>query len=101
MRTCRRWRSGRPGAPGAGEVFRPSRDLAREEEHIAEAEGQLRRIEHETRRLTEAGSRDHEEPQLRQTAAAAGLAGAKRSMSDAGEGFFDRMEAIRRDRRRL
>jgi chromosome segregation protein len=45
-----------------------SRDLAREEEHIAEAEGILRRLGEEKRRLEAASSRDHEEPQLRAAA---------------------------------
>ena len=48
-----------------------SRDLAREEEHIAEAEGILRRLGEEKRRLEAASSRDHDEPQLRATAASA------------------------------
>ena len=49
-----------------------SRDLAREEEHIAEAEGMLRRLRRgDERRLAAAGSRDHEEPQLREAAASA------------------------------
>jgi chromosome segregation protein len=48
-----------------------SRDLAREEEHIAEAEGILRRLGEEKRRLEAASSRDDEEPQLRATAAKA------------------------------
>ncbi|MBC8019668.1 MAG: chromosome segregation protein SMC [Methyloceanibacter sp.] len=48
-----------------------SRDLAREEEHIAEAEGILRRLGEEKRRLEAASSRDHEEPQLRAAAAKA------------------------------
>src|SRR4029077_11195549 len=38
---------------------------------IAEAEGVLRRREHEARRLEEASSRDHKEPQLREAAALA------------------------------
>jgi len=46
-----------------------SRDLAREEEHIAEAEGILRRLGEEKRRLETASSREHEEPQLRAAAA--------------------------------
>ncbi len=46
-----------------------SRDLAREEEHIAEAEGMLRRLEEEARKLEAQSSRDHEEPQLRAAAA--------------------------------
>jgi chromosome segregation protein len=48
-----------------------SRDLAREEEHIAEAEGILRRLGEEKRRLEAASSRDHEEPQLRAASAKA------------------------------
>ena len=43
-----------------------SRDLAREEEHIAEAEGMLRGLGEEGRRLEAASSRDHEMPQLRE-----------------------------------
>jgi len=48
-----------------------SRDLAREEEHIAEAEGMLRGLGDEGRRLAVASSRDREEPQLRDAAARA------------------------------
>ncbi len=48
-----------------------SRDLAREEEHIAEAEGMLRGLGDERRRLEKASSRAHEEPALRQAAAKA------------------------------
>jgi chromosome segregation protein len=48
-----------------------SRDLAREEEHIAEAEGILRGLGEEKRRLEAASSRDHEEPRLRGAAATA------------------------------
>ena len=48
-----------------------SRDLAREEEHIAEAEGMLRGLGDERRRLEKASSRAHEEPQLRDAAAKA------------------------------
>ncbi len=48
-----------------------SRDLAREEEHIAEAEGILRRLGEEKRKLEASSSRDHEEPQLRGAAAKA------------------------------
>ena len=48
-----------------------SRDLAREEEHIAEAEGMLRGLGEEGRRLAVASSRDREEPQLREAAARA------------------------------
>ncbi|MGV1013632.1 MAG: chromosome segregation SMC family protein [Methyloceanibacter sp.] len=46
-----------------------SRDLAREEEHIAEAEGMLRGLDEEARRL--AASPLDEEPPLRQTAESA------------------------------
>jgi chromosome segregation protein len=45
-----------------------SRDLAREEEHIAEAEGMLRGLGEESRRLAATSSRDQEEPQLRAAA---------------------------------
>ena len=64
-----------------------SRDLAREEEHIAEAESMLRRLEHEARRLEGASSRDHEEPQLREAAAlaAAALAAAEGAFGAATE----------------
>jgi len=48
-----------------------SRDLAREEEHIAEAEGMLRGLGDERRRLEKASSRAHEEPALREAAAKA------------------------------
>ncbi|MEZ5827234.1 MAG: chromosome segregation SMC family protein [Hyphomicrobiales bacterium] len=48
-----------------------SRDLAREEEHIAEAESMLRGLGEENRRLDAASSRDKEEPQLRAAAAKA------------------------------
>ncbi len=48
-----------------------SRDLAREEEHIAEAEGMLRGLGEEGRRLAVASSRDREEPQLRDATARA------------------------------
>jgi chromosome segregation protein len=76
-----------------------SRDLAREEEHIAEAEGMLRRLEEESRRLTAASSRDHEEPQLRETALAttAALAEAEGALSKA---TTDLAQA-RAERRRL
>ena len=64
-----------------------SRDLAREEEHIGEAEGMLRRLEHEARRLAEASSRDHQEPQLREVAilAANALATAEGAFAAATE----------------
>ncbi len=48
-----------------------SRDLAREEEHIAEADNMLRGLGEESRRLTAASERDQEEPQLRAAAAKA------------------------------
>ncbi|MGH6737243.1 MAG: chromosome segregation protein SMC [Methyloceanibacter sp.] len=48
-----------------------SRDLAREEEHIAEAEGMLRGLGEESRKLEAASSRDKEEPQLRAASAKA------------------------------
>jgi len=48
-----------------------SRDLAREEEHIAEAEGMLRGLGEEGRRLQTASSGDHQQPQLRDAAAKA------------------------------
>jgi chromosome segregation protein len=51
-----------------------SRDLAREEEHIGEADGMLRGLGEEGRRLTAASSREHEEPQLRETLANASAA---------------------------
>jgi chromosome segregation protein len=62
-----------------------SRDLAREEEHIAEAEGILRRLGEERRRLEAAGSRDHEEPHLREAAAKAKatLDGAEQALREA------------------
>jgi chromosome segregation protein len=62
-----------------------SRDLAREEEHIAEAEGILRRLGEERRKLETAGSRDHEEPQLREAAAKAKatLEGAEQALREA------------------
>ena len=57
-----------------------SRDLAREEEHIAEAENMLRGLGEEARRLEAASSRDVQEPQLREAAAraASALAAAER-----------------------
>ena len=51
-----------------------SRDLAREEEHIAEAENMLRGLGEEARRLEAASSRDVQEPQLREAAALAASA---------------------------
>ncbi len=62
-----------------------SRDLAREEEHIAEAEGILRGLGEEGRRLEAASSRDHEEPQLREAVsrAAGTLAAAEQALSEA------------------
>ncbi|HEU4476481.1 MAG TPA: chromosome segregation protein SMC [Methyloceanibacter sp.] len=56
-----------------------SRDLAREEEHIAEADGILRRLGEEKRKLEASSSRDHEEPQLR------GAAGKAKETLDAAE----------------
>jgi chromosome segregation protein len=62
-----------------------SRDLAREEEHIGEAEGMLRGLAEEGRRLTAASSREHEEPQLRQTVtnAVEALAAAEQALNQA------------------
>jgi chromosome segregation protein len=62
-----------------------SRDLAREEEHIAEADGMLRRLGEEGRKLAAASSRAHEEPQLREAAARAAeaLAAAETALSEA------------------
>ena len=62
-----------------------SRDLAREEEHIAEAEGILRGLGEEARRLEAANSRDHEEPRLREAVmrAAETLAAAELALSEA------------------
>jgi chromosome segregation protein len=62
-----------------------SRDLAREEEHIAEAEGMLRGLGEEGRRLAAASSRAHQEPQLRETAtqAADALEAAEAALSKA------------------
>ncbi|MGA9603385.1 MAG: chromosome segregation protein SMC [Methyloceanibacter sp.] len=60
-----------------------SRDLAREEEHIAEAEGMLRGLGEESRRLQAASSRDREMPQLREAVAKAAeaLAAAEQMLS--------------------
>jgi chromosome segregation protein len=60
-----------------------SRDLAREEEHISEAEGMLRGLGEEGRRLEAASSRDHEMPQLRVAVAKAAeaLAAAEQMLS--------------------
>ncbi|MGZ5917180.1 MAG: AAA family ATPase, partial [Methyloceanibacter sp.] len=62
-----------------------SRDLAREEEHIGEADGMLRGLGEEGRRLTAASSREHEEQQLRETLAnaAAALAMAEQDLNQA------------------
>jgi chromosome segregation protein len=62
-----------------------SRDLAREEEHIAEAEGMLRGLGEEGRRLQAASTGDHQQPQLRETAARAGeaLEAAEATLSEA------------------
>src|SRR5215472_4976993 len=55
-----------------------SRDLAREEEHIAEADGMLRRLGEEGRKLAAASSRAHEEPQLGEATSTLAKARAKR-----------------------
>ncbi len=62
-----------------------SRDLAREEEHIAEAEGMLRGLGEEGRRLQAASSGDHQQPQLREAASRAveALADAEAALSEA------------------
>ena len=62
-----------------------SRDLAREEEHIAEAEGMLRGLGEEGRRLQAASSRDREMPQLREAVAKAAeaLASAEQALTKA------------------
>ncbi len=62
-----------------------SRDLAREEEHIAEAEGMLRGLGEEGRRLKAASTGDHQQPQLRETAVRAveALAAAETALSEA------------------
>jgi len=66
-----------------------SRDLAREEEHIAEADGMLRRLGEEGRKLAVASSRAHEEPQLREAAARAAeaLATAETALGEATSTF--------------
>ena len=68
-----------------------SRDLAREEEHIAEAEGILRRLGEEKHRLEAASSRDHEEPQLRAAAAKAkaALDAAEQTLRDATDALAE------------
>ncbi len=79
-----------------------SRDLAREEEHIAEAEGILRGLGEEARRLEAASSRDHEEPQLREAVsrAAGTLAAAEQALSEATTALVEaRAERSRLDRR--
>jgi len=75
------------------------RDLAREEEHIAEAEGMLRGLAEEGRRLEAANSRDHEEPQLRGAALASktALAEAEALLSNATSDLAQ----ARAERRRL
>ncbi len=75
------------------------RDLAREEEHIAEAEGMLRGLAEEGRKLEAANSRDHEEPQLREAAslAAAVLADSELVLSEATSALAQ----ARAERRRL
>jgi chromosome segregation protein len=77
-----------------------SRDLAREEEHIAEADGILRRLGEEKRRLEAASSRDHEEPQLRAAAARAkaALDGAEQVLRETTTAFAEaRAERGRRE----
>jgi chromosome segregation protein len=68
-----------------------SRDLAREEEHIAEAESMLRGLGEEGRRLEAASSRDRQEPLLREAAARAGetLAAAEQMLSQATTGLVE------------
>src|SRR5262245_422990 len=68
-----------------------SRDLAREEEHIAEAESMLRGLGEEGRRLEAASSRDRQEPLLREAAARAGetLAAAEQVLSKATTGLVE------------
>ena len=75
------------------------RDLAREEEHIAEAEDMLRGLDEEGRKLEAANSRDHEEPQLREAAilAAAVLADSENVLSEATSALAQ----ARSERRRL
>ncbi len=60
-----------------------SRDLAREEEHIAEAESMLRGLSEEGRKLEAASSRDREMPQLKEAVAKAAeaLAAAEQRLS--------------------
>ena len=76
-----------------------SRDLAREEEHIAEAENMLRGLAEEARRLEAASSRDVQEPQLREAAAlaASALAAAESAFSTATED----LARARAERRRV
>ena len=76
-----------------------SRDLAREEEHIAEAENMLRGLAEEARRLEAASSRDLQEPQLREAAAlaASALAAAESAFSAATED----LARARAERRRI
>jgi chromosome segregation protein len=68
-----------------------SRDLAREEEHIAEAENMLRGLGEEGRRLEAASSRTRQEPQLREAAAKAGetLAAAEQVLKEATTGLVE------------
>src|SRR5215475_9319295 len=68
-----------------------SRDLAREEEHIAEAENMLRGLGEEGRRLEAASSRDRQEPLLCEAAARAGetLAAAEQVLSKATTGLVE------------
>jgi chromosome segregation protein len=81
-----------------------SRDLAREEEHIAEADGILRRIGEEKRRLEATSSRDHEEPQLRAAAdtAKAALDAAEQTLRAATTALAEaRAERGKRDGEKL
>jgi chromosome segregation protein len=68
-----------------------SRDLAREEEHIAEAESMLRGLDEEGRKLVAASSHDQEEPQLRAAAANAAttLAAAETALRQATTEFAE------------
>src|SRR5262249_46998961 len=76
-----------------------SRDLAREEEHIAEADGMLRRLGEEGRKLAAARLRGAEEPELCEAAARAAeaLAAAETALSEA----TSTLAMARADRERL
>jgi chromosome segregation protein len=76
-----------------------SRDLAREEEHIAEAETMLRGLGEEARRLEAASARDVQEPQLREAAAAA--AGALAAAESAFSVATEDLARARAERRRI